>query len=249
MTEYLLHRRVNMQGHAIAQLRQHGTEVLPRAARHHIPLRAIGDIQQTVMLKEAQKQRQRKTTHLLKRARPDGSAHWQNVMTGKKRAEAVLFQERLERGVFVNIAHQRGFRLTVKARDIFQQPPESRIDQITALGKKRREGVPVVFQTALRIMYREAHLGFLPANTQLAEQAHKARIGAIVVDNKPGINRISALRRGDIDRRGMPAGRRCGLENRDLVMPGQTPGAGHPGDAAANNRDIHERTIRRSRAR
>src|SRR5690606_38026967 len=81
MTEYLLHRRVKMQGYAIAQLRQHGMEILSRTARYHIPLRAVGDIQQTVMLKEAQKQRQRKTTHLLKRARPDGGPHWQNVMT------------------------------------------------------------------------------------------------------------------------------------------------------------------------
>ncbi|MNZ26724.1 hypothetical protein D3C78_439230 [compost metagenome] len=161
----------------------------------------------------------------------------------------MLFQERLERGVLVNTACQRGFRLTVKARNVFEQAPESWIDQITALGKKRRESVPVVFQTALRVVHRETHLGFLPVNTQLAEQAHKARIGTIVVDNKPSINRVGALRRGDIDRRGMPARCRFCLENRDFMMPGQTPGAGHSGNAAANNRDIHERTIRRSRAR
>ena len=35
----------------------------------------------------------------------------------------------------------------------------------------------------------------------------------------------------------------------EIGMIGQAEGRGHPGDAAANNRDIHERTIRRSRAR
>ena len=65
ITNNPLHGGVEAHGQAIAQLSQHGADILPRAAGHHVPLRAMGDIQQTMMLKEAQKQRQWKTTHLL----------------------------------------------------------------------------------------------------------------------------------------------------------------------------------------
>ena len=54
-------------------------------------------------------------------------------------------------------------------------------------------------------MNREAHLRFLPVDPQLAEQAHKARIGAIVVDDKSGIDGPGALRRGDIHGGGVAA--------------------------------------------
>ena len=58
-------RRVQVQRQAVAQFFQNGADILPRAARHHVPLRTLGNIQQAVMVKEAQEERQRETLHLL----------------------------------------------------------------------------------------------------------------------------------------------------------------------------------------
>ena len=238
-----------MQIQTVAQLVEHGADILPRAARHHVPLRALGDIQQPVVLEETQEKRQRETLHLLQRRGPDGGPHRQNVVARKKRREAVLFQKRLQRGVRVHLPVQRLFCQTIEADDLPEQPPECRIHQVSALGKQRRQGVSVVLQPRRRVVHRKAHLRFLPADTQLAEQAHKARIGAIVVDDKPGINRVGTLWRRDVNRCGMAAGRGARFKQGPLMVPGQAPGAGQPGDAAADNRNVHERTILRSSAR
>jgi hypothetical protein len=54
-----------MQRQAVAEFGEHGADILTRTAGYHIPLRAMGHIQQSMILKEAQKQRQRETPHLL----------------------------------------------------------------------------------------------------------------------------------------------------------------------------------------
>ena len=75
-------------------------------------------------------------------------------------------------------------------------------------------------------MYRKTHLRFLPADAQFAEQPHEARIGAVVVDDKTGIDGKAALRRVDIHRCGMAARRGLRLKQRDLMMSGEPPGTG-----------------------
>ena len=49
----LLHRRIEVQRQAIAKLVQHRANVLPGATRHHVPLRTMGNVQQTVVLEKA----------------------------------------------------------------------------------------------------------------------------------------------------------------------------------------------------
>ena len=107
----------------------------------------------------------------------------------------------------------------------------------------------IILKPALRIMHGEAHLRFLPADAQLAEQTHKARIGTVIVDDKPSIDGIRALRRGDIYRGGMPTHRGFRFEKCDLMMSGQPPGTGEPCDTATDNGDVHERTILRNSLR
>lgn len=74
-------------------------------------------------------------------------------MARKKRRKAVLVQKRLQRGVRVHFPVQRLFCQTIEADDFTEQPPECRIDEISALGKQRRQGVAVVFQPRLRVVY------------------------------------------------------------------------------------------------
>ncbi len=147
-------------------------------------------------------------------------------MARKKGRKTVLAQERFQRGGTIDFAPERLFRQPVKAHDLLQQRPESRVEQITSLGEQRRQRVPVVLQPALRVVHRKAHLRFLPADAQFAEQPHEARIGAVVVDDKTGIDGKAALRRVDIHRCGMAARRGLRLKQRDLVMSGEPPGTG-----------------------
>ena len=107
----------------------------------------------------------------------------------------------------------------------------------------------VILQPALRIVDRKAHLRFLTAQPQLVKQAHKARIGAIVIHDESGIDGPGTLRRGDIHRGGMPPRRGRRFEQGHFVSPGKAPGTGQPGNAAANNRDFHGRTILRNSLR
>ncbi len=107
----------------------------------------------------------------------------------------------------------------------------------------------VVLKPGCRIVYREAHLRFLPGDAQLAEQTHKARIGAVVVDDKPGIDGPGALRRCHIHSCGMASWHGSRFKQGNLMMTGQPPGAGQPGNTAADNRNLHERTILRSSVR
>lgn len=64
----------------------------------------------------------------------------------------------------------------------------------------------VILHPALRIVDRKAHLRFLTAQPKLVKQAHKARIGAIVIHDESGIDGPGTLRRGDIHRGGMSPG-------------------------------------------
>jgi hypothetical protein len=47
----------------------------------------------------------------------------------------------------------------------------------------------------------------------------------------------------------MAARRGARFKQGHLMVPGQSPGAGQPGNAAADNRNVHERTILRSSVR
>ena len=148
-------------------------------------------------------------------------------------------EEALQRRAWIQRLGQRQFRQAVEADDLAQQSPEGRLQQIAPLGEERGQAVAVVLQAAGRVVDREAHLRFLPADPQLAEQAHKARIGAIVVDDKSGIDGPGALRRGDIHGGGVAARRGARFEQRYLMVSGQSPGAGQPGDAAADDGKPH----------
>ena len=66
-TDNVLHRRIEAKAQAIATLSQQGAHVFARAAGHHVPLRTLADIEQAVVFKKAQKQRQREAAHLLQR--------------------------------------------------------------------------------------------------------------------------------------------------------------------------------------
>ena len=49
----LLNRRVEVQRQAIAKLVHHRADILPGAAWHDVPLRTMGNVQQTVVFKKA----------------------------------------------------------------------------------------------------------------------------------------------------------------------------------------------------
>ena len=53
VTVHLLYRRVEPQIQTIAEPGEQGANVLPGTAGHHVPLRAIANIQQAVVFKEA----------------------------------------------------------------------------------------------------------------------------------------------------------------------------------------------------
>lgn len=67
LTNHPLHRGVEVQRQAVTEFIQHGADVFSRTPGHDVPLRTMRHIQQAVIVKETQKERQRKTFHLLQR--------------------------------------------------------------------------------------------------------------------------------------------------------------------------------------
>ena len=127
MTDHVLHRRIEAQAQAIARPGKQGAHVFARAAGHHVPLRALADIQQAVIIKEAQEQRQREAAHLLQRRRPDSGPHRQDIVACEKGAKTVPLKEGLQRGARVERSRQSLLRQAIKADDLRQQPPEGRL--------------------------------------------------------------------------------------------------------------------------
>ncbi len=81
---------------------------------------------------------------------------------------------------------QRQFRRAVEADDLAQQSQKAGFSRCAA-GRRARSGCGRCTRAAGRVV-TEKLICVLPADPQLAEQAHKARIGAIVVDDKSGID-------------------------------------------------------------
>ena len=71
----------------------------------------------------------------------------------------------------------------------------------------------------LRAFHREAHLGRLPRHPDPLEQPQEVGVGAVVENDKTGVDGIAAPRLMDVDGGGVaPQGRRR-LEQGDVVQP------------------------------
>ncbi len=124
---------------------------------------------------------------------------------------------------------QPGPRLAVEPQNLGDEAVETGAQQIAALGKQGVEIVAVILQP-LRALHREAHLGRLPRHADPCQQLQEVGVGAIIEDDKAGVDGIAATSLIHIDSGGVTAQSRRRLEQGDVMEFVEQKTGGEPRD-------------------
>ncbi len=124
---------------------------------------------------------------------------------------------------------QPGPSIPVEAQNLANKTVETGAQQIATLGKQGVEVVAVILQP-LRALHREAHLGRLPRHADPRQQLQEVGVGAIVEDDKAGVDGIAAASLIHIDGRSVAAQSRRRLEQGDVMAFVEQKTGGEPRD-------------------
>ena len=113
-----------------------------------------------------------------------------------------------------------------------------RANQIAALGEEPVGAATAVLQAGPPARHGKRHVGVARGHSELPEQPHQVRIGAIVVHQETRIERDAAVWGGNQDRIGVAAETLLLFEELHPVPPAQEIGSGQTGDAGADDRDV-----------
>ena len=108
---------------------------------------------------------------------------------------------------------------------------------VAFLRKQAAQAPAAVLESRLLARHAERHVARLPLHAQLAKQLHQVGIGAIVVDNKTGVNGRDAAAGRYRMGMGVSAETIFPLQQVDLVLAAQQIGRRHPRYAGADYRD------------
>ena len=114
----------------------------------------------------------------------------QETAKGNVRCKHIAFELRLTQFVeFKNVRNQR---------------PELRFEDVTSLSKQRINAVAVVFKLGGCVVNAETHLGGLPFDTQLLKELVEIWIGSIVEYDKASVDRKRRALMFNINGGGVP---------------------------------------------
>ena len=221
------HRRVQTR---VGNARQHALHVMPRAAAHGAPWRAVGHPDQAVVVAEPDHRGDREAQHLVGRAAPDATQHRQQVPVAEGVRVALLDQKiadrLLQRAFFTTLGDGGG--TAVEAHQIAQHAQEARPEQVAALGEHRVEVAAAPFQRTATVslghLHRKRHLRRGGINLQVGKQLHQLRVGGVVEHQEAGVDAKGHTLQREIDRMGVTAEMAVGLEKHDIGVIGQAPG-------------------------
>ena len=117
---------------------------------------------------------------------------------------------------------------------------EPRCREVRALGEQAVGRGARVLEVPRLVGHREAHVRGLAADAEAVEQALEARIVAVVEDDEAGVDPVRLVRRVDAHRVGVAAGMGLRLEDRDLMIGREQVRGDQPGDAGADDGDLHD---------
>ncbi len=204
-------------------------DIAAAAAIDRAPDRAIGQLQQAVVVMEADEGGCGVLQHLVAGGRPDRGRHRKEMILPKRLAVAACVEIIAQRLA----GERRGLcvprRLGIEAAEIAQHRPEARAEQIAPLREEAREAGAAVFQASLVERDGEGHFRRLGRDAEMGHQRREIGVGRLVIDDEAGVDRhIRAAVLHDIDRVGMPAEPRRAFVQRDVMSLRQQPGAGEP---------------------
>jgi len=128
-----------------------------------------------------------------------------------------------------------GHAFAIEADDVRQHAPETAAEQIARLSEERRQIVARPLQIGMLEADRKRHLRFDAVDAEQREHRDEIGIGALVEDEKAGVDRMRYAGQGDIHRIRVSAEIIAGLEHRHLMATRQQPRGGKPGNPGADD--------------
>ena len=132
--------------------------------------------------------------------------------------------------------------LFVKSQYVANHAVERWPEQVTALCKKRIDRRATVLEMTAFRPHAETHFAGLGILANVVEQFNEIRVGPIVENDEPRIDRNSPSIFEHIDRIRVPANSTITFENGDVMILAQQIGCYIAGDSGANNCDLHRIT-------
>ena len=217
------------------QTRHHAFHVFARTAVHREPRMMRADAEESMIVEKPYQRGGGKIQRATRGDTPDRSAHRHEVKPQEVVAETVEAHELVKRHRLERLVLQGRIGHAKKPHDLRQQPEVTRPHQIPPLGEDSVQAHPVVFHIESLVPHAETHLGRLDRHPQLLEQSQQIRVGYLVEDHEPGVDRHPSPVFVHLDGVRMTTDMSLTLENRDVVAPPQQPRRAQSGDAAADD--------------
>ena len=115
------------------------------------------------------------------------------MVLDKRAAVPVRRQPGTQRQAFVRECRQFERRLAVEAQKFEKHAPETRTDQVAALGKQPVQIGRGIFHIAIAQRDRERHVRGRGRHAEVTEQRGQVGVGRLVKDDEPGIDGNRAI--------------------------------------------------------
>ena len=191
-------------------------DIFPRAALDGAPLRPVADLEQAMVLEEANEGLGRIIPHVARSRRPDGARHGQQVAVPEV-VGITLGLEEIAQGDVIGERRQLSQRCLEEARNVAHQLPVAGVQQVLRLAHQLGEAGPGVFIRSPAHRDGKAHVGGGGRHLKAGEQRGQVGVGRRVVDDEAGVDRDIGAVHLAVDGVGVAAGTRVGLDQGHAV--------------------------------
>ncbi len=221
--------------------RRQPLHIFLRSPRHRAPLRARGELEQTVIGEEACEGRRGIGRHVVDGGRPDRGAHRQEMQPRERFGIIFRFQIFAERHLPRRGIRQKFVGFAIEAHRVAQHAPIIAFQKRGRLRDEARQRSGI-FEPAVVERHRERHFAGARRHVEVAEQGREIGIVRFVVDDEARIDRHRAAGRFDFDRVRVATDPRLAFIDRHAMMACEQPGGGHSRNAGADDRKIGARS-------
>ena len=175
--------------HPVAKWRDDLGDIRFGAAGDREPRMLRIEPEESVIVPEAEKRHCGKVEHFVRRRAPHRTAHGREITVQHVVAIAAL-NHVVAQAVIGKVRVFEGRHcLAVEAVDLRKHPPVPWVHQIAPLAEEQVQTSAIVFQPARPVLHAEGHLCRVGRDIQLAEEAGQMRIGDVIENHEPGVDR------------------------------------------------------------
>ncbi len=214
-------------------------EVGARASLDRQPHRLAGDVQQAVVVAEAQERVCRVVEHVARRRGPDRITHRDEVPVAEAGTVALSLDEFAQGELGHGGVGEQPVRVAAEPQHVGQHPQEPGVREVLALGEDRGKVRPRPFDALVTHLYRERHVGVVGLDAEPLEEPDEVGIRPPVEDHEPAVDGELLALAGDVQGAGVAAEPGFGFVEVDLVNGGEEPGTGHATDSGPDDGNSH----------